>query len=283
MRALQVGSEKEVVSHLKLIDDFVYDLIDKLIAQKKASLGGNWTEGDDLLSRMIPLAEKADGTYDRVLVRDMLLNLVIAGRDTTAANMSWLCYELCLHPEEQATIHEEVVTACGGGAITFDNVAGCHYLQAAITEAQRLHPSVPMDPKVALKADRLPSCGLRVKPGDLVFIHNYVQGVNPKIWGSDAAEFKPKRWLDASGVFVREDQFKFPAFNGGKRLCLGIDMAYLEMRVVIGQLVQQLSFELVPGQLIRPARAIVLQMENGLKVKMTRRKDAPELSYSKRY
>jgi len=272
LKRFNLGSEREMRAHIKLIDDFVYSLIDTLIARKQSQLGSSWTEGDDLLSRMIPLAEKEDGSYDRVLIRDMLLNLVIAGRDTTAANMSWLAYELSMDPVAQEKIYDEVVSACHGEAVTFDNVANCHYLQAAISEAQRLHPSVPMDPKVALGKDRLPN-GVVVAPGDMVILSNYVIGVNPKVWGPDAAAFKPERWLDKEkGTFVKRDQFTFPAFNAGKRLCLGIDMAYLEMRVVIAHLVLNYKWTLVPGQTIVPAQALVLQMQEGLKLELTPRR-----------
>ena len=102
-------------------------------------------------------------------------------------------------------------------------------------------------------------------PSATVSFSNYVMGRSQNVWGADAAEFKPSRWLAADGhTYVKADQFKYPAFNAGRRLCLGMDMANLEMKVVLGTLLRRFDFELVPGQDVRPANALTLQMRNPL-------------------
>jgi cytochrome P450 len=56
---------------------------------------------------------------------------------------------------------------------------------------------------------------------DSVFWSDWTMNRDPKVWGPDAAEFKPERWLDSEGNLVKESQWKYHAFNGGYRLCLG--------------------------------------------------------------
>ena len=51
---------------------------------------------------------------------------------------------------------------------------------------------------------------------------------DPAVWGPDAAEFKPSRWIDEKGALKRESTFKFHAFNAGPRLCLGQNLALFE-------------------------------------------------------
>jgi cytochrome P450 len=279
MKLLNLGPERDMKKALKVIDDFVYSLMDDLLADKRqlhsstsGKDGDEELEQDDLLRRLLPAAKKDDGSYDRVLVRDMLLSLVIAGRDTTAASMSWTMWELMKNPQCVDAILEELDTATGPqGHPTFDNVAGCHYLQAVLSESQRLHPSVPFEPRTALEADVLPFTKIPVEPGQTVGYCNYASGISPKIWGPDAAEFKPTRWIEADGTCRKEDQYKFPAFNGGRRLCLGMDMANLEMKVVLGVLLRKFRFELVPGQNVICADALTLQMAHGVKAYITRR------------
>ena len=229
-------------------------------------------EEDDLLRRLLPAAKRDDGTYDRKLVRDMLLNLIIAGRDTTAASMSWTLYELARHPAVLSEVLAELDAVAGpaGTALTFDAVADCAYLQAVLSESQRLHPSVPFSPKSALKADVLPVANpdgrkVTIERGATMSFSNYVMGRSTKIWGADAAEFKPERWL-SNGAYVKADQFKAPTFGGGRRRCIGMDMANLEMKVVLGTLLRRFKFELVPGQDVRTAPAITLQMMHPLKM-----------------
>jgi cytochrome P450 len=272
MKFLNIGPEREMKEALRTIDTFVYTLMDDLLAGKRATDLDTPKDGeDDLLRRLLPAAKKENGEYDRVLVRDMLLSLIIAGRDTTAASMSWTMYELLRKPKCVGDILEELSSQLGeAGTPNFDNVAQCHFLQAVLSESQRLNPSVPFDPRTAVNDDVLP-CGVHVKAGETVGYLNYVMGTNTKIWGEDAAEFKPERWLLPDGTCKKEDHFKFPAFNAGRRLCLGMDMANLEMKVVLAVLLQRFDFELVPGQDVIPAMALTLQMQHGMKVAVTER------------
>ena len=58
----------------------------------------------------------------------------------------------------------------------------------------------------------------------------YAMGRMERIWGADACQYRPERWLDDEGAFRNESPFKYPAFNAGPRLCLGKEMAYLQVR-----------------------------------------------------
>lgn len=102
---------------------------------------------EDILSRFLQVT-------DPKYLRDIILNFVIAGKDTTAATLSWFIYMLCKHPAVQEKVVQEVKEATGAKDITdFLKVAGCiseealekmHYLHAAITETLRLYPAVPV-------------------------------------------------------------------------------------------------------------------------------------------
>jgi len=53
-----------------------------------------------------------------------------------------------------------------------------------------------------------------------VFWSDWAMARDPAVWGPDAAQFKPERWLDSEGSLKRESQYKFHAFNGGYRVCV---------------------------------------------------------------
>ena len=63
-------------------------------------------------------------------------------------------------------------------------------------------------------------------------------GRHTKIWGEDAAEFRPERFLetnmDGELKFVKPSSFKFTAFQGGKRICMGMNMAYVLLGLMLG-------------------------------------------------
>lgn len=90
------------------------------------------------------------GSYNDTELRDMIVNFMLAGRDTTAATMSWFVYRMCCLPEVADKIYEEGVRVIGkhesfesaAECLRHDTLAKMHYLHAAIEESIRLHPPV---------------------------------------------------------------------------------------------------------------------------------------------
>ena len=104
---------------------------------------------EDILSRFIRVNE-TDPTY----LRDIILNFVIAGKDTTAVTLSWFIYLLCKHPSVQERISQEVKQVTGmkeitnfsefASSLSEDVLEKMQYLHAAITETLRIYPAVPV-------------------------------------------------------------------------------------------------------------------------------------------
>jgi len=102
-----------------------------------------------MVSRFLALNE-TDPKY----LRDIILSFVIAGRDTTAATLSWFFYMLCKHPHiQEKVVHEvgevtELKNTCSidelADRLTDEALGKMHYLHAALTETLRLYPAVPL-------------------------------------------------------------------------------------------------------------------------------------------
>jgi len=73
----------------------------------------------------------------------MILNMIIAGRDTTAQSLAWTCYLLALHPEVQKKAQEEVDRVLGEEPPNFETLKDLEYIHAIVSESLRLYPSVP--------------------------------------------------------------------------------------------------------------------------------------------
>ncbi|GJS46498.1 P450 domain-containing protein [Tanacetum coccineum] len=213
-------------------------------------------------------------------LRDITLDFVIAGKDTTANTLTWFFYMLCKHPLIQEKIVEELKTATEADDHTSINEFGLklteivldrmHYLHAALSETLRLYPAVPLDGKSAAKDDVLPD-GFKIKKGDGVAYMVYAMGRMTYIWGDDAEEFRPERWLN-NGVFQPESPFKFTAFQGGPRICLGKDFAYRQMKILAAFLVYFFKFKLVDETKEATYRTMfTLHMDKGLHLYAFRR------------
>ncbi|KAI4340720.1 hypothetical protein MLD38_025530 [Melastoma candidum] len=143
------------------------------------------------------------------------------------------------------------------------------YLHAAISEALRLYPSVPIDHKEVVEDDVLPD-GTVLKKGMKVLYMIYAMGRMEAIWGKDCREFRPERWLQ-EGRFKSESAYKFAAFNGGPRICLGKDFAYYQMKFVAASILYQYRVEVVEGHPIVPKLALTMYMKHGLRVRLSLR------------
>lgn len=219
---------------------------------------------------------KADGcssTADLLLqkdedfLRDLIINFLIAGRDTTAQSLSWTFFLLAQHPNIEAHVHAELVETLGNGPLTFEGINGLEYTQCVVNEALRLYPSVPKNIKVAVRDDVFPD-GTIVPAGCNVAHTPFTMGRSTSIWGEDAAEFRPERWIGRG----QPDVYSNPVFHAGPRECLGRRMAYLEMKVCIATLLRRYHFTLTvhPSEVMY-AESLTLSMATPLPMVATRR------------
>lgn len=279
-----IGNEAVLSRSVKVVDDFTYNVIRTRRVELQSTEGEN--KKADLLSRFILLGEDPEQNFTDKTLRDIILNFIIAGRDTTAATLSWFFYLLGNHPRVADKIYDELHALDDDANVnksqslnqemseyatqlTYDVLLKLQYLHAAITETIRLYPAVPQDPKGILADDVLPD-GTVLKKGGLITYVPYSQGRMKDIWGEDAEDFRPERWIK-DGVFTPLSPFKFSAFQAGPRICLGKDSAYLQMKMASALLCRFFKFELAPGHPVKYRTMATLSMQRGVKMYVTRR------------
>lgn len=260
---LNVGSEAKLKKCMKIVDGFVYKVIESKIAQTKQASRG------DILSRFLEMNE-TDPKY----LKDIILSFIIAGKDTTASTLSWFFYMMCKHPHIQEKVVEEVRVSAKinehssiqeiAESITEEALDKMQFLHAALSETLRLYPAVPADGKMCFADDTFPD-GFSVKKGNLVSYVPYSMGRMKSLWGEDAEDFRPERWIDDNGVFKHESSFKFTAFQAGPRICLGKEFAYRQMKVFASVLLSAFSFKLADEcKPVNYRTILTLQIDGGL-------------------
>ncbi|XP_024379187.1 cytochrome P450 704B1 [Physcomitrium patens] len=278
LRALDIGEEH----HFRIATNSVHSFAMDVIAKRRKEIAAAHDAGeeyhrDDLLSKFMANLTQDENSYDDKELRDVIISFMLAGRDTTAVTLSWFTYEMCCHPEIADKIYEEGVAVIGKHTVvesavehlTHEALGQMHYLHAALSESLRLHPAVPRDGKCVLEEDVLPN-GIKVKKGDFVQYVPYSMGRMPFLWGPDALEFKPERWLK-DGVYQSVSPYIHSAFQAGPRICLGKDSAYLQLKVTAALITHFFKFHLVPGQEIAYTTTLVMPIKKGLKVTLSPR------------
>ncbi|PWZ00527.1 cytochrome P450 [Testicularia cyperi] len=250
----------ETRAMVKQIRDFSTTIIDERLRQRNAGIEKkelDGKDGKDLLDLFM------DMTTDREDLISVVLNFIIAGRDTTAQGLSWLFYELMANPEYLDEIRAEVRAVLGDAdgelrKLDYEKTKELVFTQACFNEAIRLHPPVPKNGKRAVKDDVIIPQGpnaaglppIKIYAGEQVSWSDWVMARNPEVWGPDCAEFKPHRFIEtttgADGVQRKSlknyGQWKFHVFNGGPRLCLGMSLANYEALAFTAAVIDRYDF-----------------------------------------
>uniref|UniRef100_A0A6N2LMY2 Cytochrome P450 n=1 Tax=Salix viminalis TaxID=40686 RepID=A0A6N2LMY2_SALVM len=242
-RFLNIGSEKRLKEACSDLREFARNII----KEKKQELSNKPSlETVDLLSRFL-----SSGHSDEDFVTDIVISFILAGRDTTSAALTWYFWLLSQNPEIEKEILREIKDK--SESPVYEEVKDMVYTHASLCESMRLYPPVPIDGKVALRDDVLPD-GTVIKKGMRVSYHPYAMGRLEMLWGPDWEEFKPERWLQRAGdgvsndgkwSFVGRDPYSYPVFQAGPRICLGKDMAFLQMKRVVAGILRR--FKVVPA------------------------------------
>ncbi|KAL5860686.1 hypothetical protein ACOSQ4_001982 [Xanthoceras sorbifolium] len=262
---LGIGSERR----LKDAVDAVHEYVEEIMHDKKKAIieKGEKNYGQDLLSRLMLSGEEEQ------VIRDMMISLIMAGRDTTSAAMTWFFWLISRHPEiEQELVME--TNFMNEKVLDYESLKELKLLKACLCESMRLYPPVAWDSKHAITNDILPD-GTPVQAGDRVTYFPYGMGRTEALWGKYWFEFKPDRWFTEPNYKKGEPKqvcpYKFPVFQAGPRVCLGKEMAFIQMKYVVASVLRR--FEIRPVRSDQPVFVPLLtaHMAGGLKVLVRQR------------
>jgi cytochrome P450 len=149
---------------ISILNNYSFNLI------KERREDSNIINKSDLLSSYI-MNTKEDDIY----LKDVIMNFLIAGRDTTGQTLTWLFYLLSINLNVQKILLEEIDSKLNVNIPTFDQLKTMPFLENVINETLRLYPPVPVDPKCALNDDVLPN-GTFIPKGTIVFWSAWIMG-----------------------------------------------------------------------------------------------------------
>ncbi|KAK9059948.1 hypothetical protein SSX86_020652 [Deinandra increscens subsp. villosa] len=278
MRHFNIGPEKKLKDSIKGVDSFADDVIRTRKKEVLLMSDDDKKQRSDLLTIFMGLKDEQGQPFSDNFLRDICVNFILAGRDTSSVALSWFFWLLDRNPTveekvlgEMCRIVKEREDESENGNLIFrpEEVKKMEYLHAALSESLRLYPSVPVDHKEVVEDDVFPD-GRVLNKGTKVVYAIYAMGRMEEIWGKDCREFRPERWL-RDGRFMSESAYRFTAFNGGPRLCLGKDFAYYQMKFVAASILYRYKVEVVANHPVAPKLALTMYMKHGLKVKLWKR------------
>ncbi|KEF59035.1 uncharacterized protein A1O9_03878 [Exophiala aquamarina CBS 119918] len=182
--------------------------------------------------------------------RDMmnhLSNNVLAGSDTTAVALRAIFYFLVKNPRVYKKLMDEIDENDRAGKlssmVTYEQVLAMPYLQAVIKEAMRVHPSNCWPLERVVPDEGATVCNIDLPKGTIVSTTAPLINTNTDIFGADAKEFNPERWLEADTEKLRIMDRTYFTFGAGSRACIGRNIALLEITKFVPQILRTFEIE----------------------------------------
>lgn len=208
-----------------------------LIREKRRNLEKGEAGGMDILS----VAMESGGFSDDDLV-NQLMTFLAAGHETTASALTWAVYCLCKHPDTQKRLREELRTELPAisdpnAQISSTEIDRLPYLNAVLQETMRIFPPVPLTLRETAHDTTIASHF--VPAGTTVTICPWAINTSTHLWGEDAREFNPDRWLGVGKANTggAESNYAITTFLHGPRSCIGRDFAKAEFACLVASLV----------------------------------------------
>jgi cytochrome P450 len=199
------------------------ELILRIVARRR----GENIDVEDTLGVMMRARDRSgrESMADAQLARE-IVNLVVAGHETTASSLNWMWYLLASHPESQEKLTAELNAAPWEGHPTIDMLPNYAYTRSVIDESLRLYPPLWLMTRKALNDDRLGE--YFIPAGTEIFISPFLIQHSPQLW-EKPDRFDPDR-LSANKTSERPELALCP-FGTGPRKCIGELFARVEIQI----------------------------------------------------
>ncbi|KAF1816338.1 cytochrome P450 [Eremomyces bilateralis CBS 781.70] len=242
----------------------------QLIEEKKVNIAKGGPTDLDILS----IAMESGGFSDDNLA-DQLMTFLAAGHETTANALTLAVYSLCKKPELQSRLRDEIRSQLPplseDVGITSTQIDHLPYLNAICNETLRLLSPVPATGRISVRDTTI--LGTFIPKGTQIVIPSAAINQSKHLWGDDAAEFNPDRWMGPGRANTggAESNYAFMSFIHGPRSCIGKDFSRAEFACVMAAWFGrfEMRFKDPAYKLIPASGSVVLRPRGGLGVKIT--------------
>ncbi|OAA72924.1 cytochrome P450 78A3 [Akanthomyces lecanii RCEF 1005] len=246
----------------------------ELIEEKRAKLQAQKADKTKQPDVDILSIALESGQFTDEGLQNQLMTFFAAGHETTSVSLTWAIYALCLNPAMQTRLRDEVRAHLpsvddASVALTSVDFDRLPYLNAVVNETLRRYPAVPVTGRVAIQDTTV--LGVPVARGTPVTIPQWAINVDKKLWGEDAEEFNPERWLDSrdgaatlNNTGGASSNYALATFLHGPRSCIGTAFAKGEFACLLAAWIGRFEFELVDKTLMDPDK---LKVKSGVTIK----------------
>lgn len=253
---LPLPSTRKFFNAIKNIDKLVLRMI-----EERKSLNRN----ENLLDKLIKSTDEEDQSQmTSQQLRDEVVNILLAGHETTSNALSWTFHQLLKYPEVYKKVSEEIQQQVKGSSPTYEELPGLTYTQAVLQESMRLYPPFWRVSRQATVDTKVK--GFDIPAGTNVITSIYTIQRKEKHWDKPL-EFRPERFLNDS---ADTHKFAYIPFGAGPRICIGTSLAMNEAMTILATCLK--NYELTKAFTAEPTPllSMTMQPKDGCQVSIKR-------------
>lgn len=202
---------------------------------------------------------------------------LFAGSDTTAIGFRTVFYYIMKKPAVYAKLMEELETAAAEGRlhlpVPYAEASKLPYLCACIKEGLRIHPGVQLTLPRLAPAGGLELCGKFIPEGYRIGMNPAVIHYDTSIFGEDAADYNPDRWVEDPERATRMDKHMLH-FGAGTRTCIGKNISMAEIHKLVPEILLTFKLELDDPKAVWKTRNLWFAKQSGVRARIARREGA---------
>ncbi|XP_010264178.1 PREDICTED: flavonoid 3'-monooxygenase-like [Nelumbo nucifera] len=254
--------------HIRL-DQLCQSVIDRRIEiERQQTEESNGQQRKDLVQFLLQLNKEGDPKrpMTSVMMKALLLDVLLAGSETSATTVEWAMAEMMQHPEILRKVQVELEEVVGmNNVVEESHLPKLQYLNAVIKETLRLHTTLPL----ILPRRAAQTCiigGYTIPEGARVFVNLWAIHRDPTNW-DNPSQFQPERFLNETNNWdFNGNDFRYFPFGSGKRICVGVPMARRMVPYILASLLHSFDWKITEemeldlsekfGLSIRPAKPV---------------------------
>ncbi|KAL3634165.1 hypothetical protein CASFOL_021219 [Castilleja foliolosa] len=178
-------------------------------------------------------------------INHFLVDLFLAGSDTTSITVEWAMMELLINPDKMAKAKNELKIVIGENEqVQESDISKLPYLQALVKETLRHHPAAPLlAPHKAIEDVEVN--GYTIPQNTQILVNVWAIARDSSIWANPTS-FEPERFLDSEIDFKGQD-FTLLPFGSGRRMCPGLPLADRMLHLMVACLIHNFDWKLEAG------------------------------------
>ncbi|GAV77028.1 p450 domain-containing protein [Cephalotus follicularis] len=237
------GIKRHIRSAYLRLHQVFDEIIDKRLESRKLGLE---TNNGDFLDVLLDQCQVDGSDFNRQTIKPLILDLFIAGSDTSAITTEWAMAELLKKPDILQKAKKELTDVIGTGQeVKESDIDRLPYLQVVVKETMRLHPAVPL--LLPYKArNGVQVCGYTIPAKDTqVLVNAWAISRDPNYW-NDPFTFFPERFLGTNLDYKGQD-FEYIPFGAGRRICPGLPLALRMVHLMVASIINSFDWKLPEG------------------------------------